>query len=334
MVQDVIIFALFNFYYTTNYGEKIMLKSHEIKALSDKLNYDLETTKNCLKILFSENSSTIDNNVVYPEDVDEFLRICIESKNKKVRDRLFYTSILQNLAKKACQNEKGNQIKTIVYLIRDNFFSAILAYLDAIEGKKFNQKFERVIIGNLDTFYFTMPDDYMNYPKLNRKKSDIVDNLLSRILDEIDLRDYQCSFEQEYVVKLSTKLVQEVGFQMFVADMIRDSFVDLEELGRHKKMLNIASKGLVSYRKDTKGEYIFIFCLCETLRNKGYKMEDAYKLLNQIENKADTSIRRRYYQLKAEMKKKGINYNDLIRQYGLGRRINLTIEEMNKISVS
>jgi len=305
-----------------------MLKSHEIKALSDKMNFNIKTTEHCLKILFSENSSTIDNDVMHKEEIVEFLRICLKGKNKKERDKLFYTKFLPKLAK------KDNKINTVVYFIRDNFFSAMLAYFDAIEGNKFDKRFDCLILDNLDTFYASMPEDYFIYPKLCRKKSDIVGTLIAQILKTIDLKDHGCVFEEDYIVKLSVEIAKEVGFQLFVIDWLRDVLVSVEELGTYKEMLKKASDGLLSHRKDTKGEYIFIFCLCEFLKNKGYKLEDAYKQLNPILNRADTSIRRRYYQLKKEMKQKGVDYRNLIKIHGYEFKINQTIKKMNKISVS
>jgi len=236
-----------------------MLKKSEIEALSDKMNFDFRTTKHCLKDVFSKDSTVIDNDIVTKKDAEDFLRICAFSNTKEERKNSFYRSYLPRFTDK-------DPKKTVVHFIRDYFFAAILAYLDEIEGKRFEQRFEYEELDNENTFYFTMlGTDHMDNIILQDRKNMIIGSLLAQIMDSRDLgSDFNAEFN--FVINLSSEIAQDVGYQMFLVDMIRDAFVNSEEMGIFKRGLDKTTYNLMSHGQEKRIDYIFIYCVCESLR--------------------------------------------------------------------
>jgi len=321
MMQDAVIFALFQFVENL-FSEVNMLNPQEIKSLSKKLNFDEKNTKHCLRILFSDKSNSIDNDVMHSGDILDFLRMIIKAKNKAERKKQFYSNFLPKFTK------KEGKSKTVIYFIRDNFFCAILCYLDSIENKKFKKKFESEFWENLDTFYFSMPEEHINYPMLCREKSDIVSVLTYKIIETINSHESEYVFEQDYIVELSKEIAKEIGFQLFVVDAFRDVLVSVEELKSHTKLLKETSRNLQIYRRKARDSHIFIYCLCETLRDIGYKAEDTYEEISKIVYMENTSVRRRYFEQKKQIK--GLHYKNLIKTNDLDSRIQQAVKRISR----
>lgn len=297
-----------------------MLKPTEIKALSDKLNFDILATKHCLKDVFSRDSAVIDNRVITKKDVLEFLIICSSCINKRERDELFYNNLMSKIS-------RIDPKMSIPYFIKDYFFSVLLTYLDRTQNIKFNSKIGYLGFDQENTFYITMLAEvdhfYVNYVYINEKKSEIIGALLAQIVDRMDFgkEDLRENLKRDYIVRLSSELVQIVGYRLFIVDWIRDIFCEWEDIGRNKKGLDKTSHGLMSFRKEKKIDYIYYFCMCETLKKSGYKPEEVYNKLAKLEFRSANSIRRRYYDIKRQMKSRGINYKSLIKQHSLEYRI-------------
>jgi len=315
-----------------------MLNSREIKSLAKKLCWDIETTKYCLDDLFSKHSSVIDNQIIFTEDVCEYLRFCTASKNYKQRKRDINKSFLIRFLER-------DPIKTISYFVRDIFFSGLLVYLSQIEstGKKAQFRHPDLRLDNykssdLDKFYWamTMADDSedgsdMDYWMVQIEIGVIIDKLIWEYqFQDVTVKPLVLGAHEEYVIKLATKVIREVGFQIFLSNEVRDAFVNMESTGS-RDLLREATREMLNYGKDINTEYIFIYCLCESLKIQGYKAENTYGLISELQgNKgmSESSVRRRYYDVKKDIKKKSEDLNNIINKYKFGRRIDASIRKI------
>lgn len=300
-----------------------MLKPTEIKALSNKLNTDINTIEDSLRGLLSIRGTIIDNEVMREEHVLEFLRICIKAKNKKERDRLFYSDFLPKFAK------LESRTKTIVYFLRDYFFCAVLTYLEALERRNFGKKFDPIWIDTFDTFIFPVNIKYLNPIKMRNKKGFIVDTILSRILDEISLSELGITDEDDYLLTLSIEILEQVGFLSLVSDKIRFSLVGLEEYGNEEELKN-ARDALSAKKRESRDKYIFLYCLCEVLRAQGYGAEKSYELVAELLVMPSTTVRTRYFEQKKKFK--DTSTQNLIQTHNIQYDIGFAVEEILKLS--
>lgn len=322
------------FYFRVDYRKyevALMLKEEEISSLAKTLRLDKEITRNCVKDLFLKNSPVIDGKIVKKKVVGEFLRVCIQFRTLKGKEKEYPLVITGEVIKFFYDNFKSlDPIKTLLYFFKDSFFAPVLFYLDQIYLCDLvypypkNFKFSRQ--HGLSNFYCLLTDlGYFNYLDNSESKTHTIGTLVEIYAASTDLDI------DEYALSVAPDLINQIGYRIFAASIFRDSIVNSENM-RRDRGLNLITSSLGKYRaaRNKKKNY-FIYCLCQRLYDENYGRRKSFKIVAEGLSLPSGTVHRRFYDVEKEMKQRGISYRGLIQlRYKelFNERDKLTIDAM------
>jgi len=279
-----------------------MLKKSEITALAGKLKWDVETTNKCIEDLFSDDSEVIDGNIVKDKTVCDFLRICTKSKFYPINDQRIYKFFRDTFT--------GDIEETLIYFYNDYFFGPIIDYLRRIE----KLSIDNTIKTDVDDY----PIDHSFYNAMTCTQYSTYFQAQKSIGFPIEvlILNYSKKTKQDETftaIELVSKLIPKIGFKVFQSEYMSFNIVELHQ-SRSYKELRIIANNLLSYCiLKTKQDPELIYCLCYRLWLEDYGRRESFRIAGACLNIPYGSAHRRFYDVQEKLKKKGLRYEDIVK---------------------
>jgi len=314
-----------------------MLKKIEIELLSKRIGWTLKTTKLFLDEIYNSNSFiawvNIRNNSVSKKDLTNILKIFLYENDQREFNKKCIHYFRESF--------NDNLLDSTVFFLEDEGFPILLNFLANLNENHVHDSFYLNGLKNYNTyinseqykedgssiFYFcenclVTPNEAEDW------RSEIIDCINSNIINEsIDIK-------AEYY----SQLTRIIGFGIFKIKIFRDYIFenvgyfyhtyyniahDALNVRRDRKLLfNKLVFGLIKHRQNiNKVDHWLCYLLVEELKKRGLGTSKSEKFAGEYLGIPPTTVHRRYYDKKKEIKENNINIIDIISEYRLQRYI-------------
>jgi len=319
------------------------------------MNWKVEEAIECLDDVYSPNSYILDGKIVTEENLDQFLRIVCQAKNRNQRNALFKKEFLLGFLK-----DSENVVSTIAYFIQDNFFIPIIGFLNDIDNKDLEAWLEYESGRNQSISpWFRLsyvnekyrdeprysPDSFDVYPA-DKVRADLLEIMINRSYYFFDnkykdetfskfakrhkkgLIAYPIDLDNLYYLYLTSELVELVGFQVFEIKSLHESVMYCEENGLDDLLIKVSNNLFFGSRNRKQQNKYFIFALCEKLKQKHFGTRETFRVVGNYLFNESSSVHRRYYEIQKELKAKNYSIDEIIRTYKLERKLRKALNDI------
>lgn len=293
-----------------------MILNQDIIKISKKLGWDPEIVQYSIKKLFKDED--VSSDILSKKNIIEFFKICSESKDVNDRKNKLIKFFRSNLNK--------DIVKTVIYfLMHDSMFIHVWHFFDYLDDNRIKGRHYKptkdAIRKNLNPFFLIQWMSPFNPSELHEKREIIVHYLIY---------DNTSSFMDHNKKKeLIYNLIPEIGLNFLKIKALRDYLLWSISSSPKDFEDKIIKKLLFHKKKESRKQHWLYYFLVEGLMKRGYGTRESFRLVGKFLEKPPTTIHRRYYDKKKEIKDKRSDTNKVIQELNL-KDINKYLELIDR----
>jgi len=297
-----------------------VILNQDIIKISKKLGWDPEIVQYSFKKLFKDED--VSSDILSKKNIIEFFKICSESKDVNDRKNKLIKFFRSNLNK--------DIVKTVIYfLLRDSLFIYVWHFFDYLDDNRIKGRHYKptkdAIRKNLNPFLIIAYMIPFKALEVLEKREIIVDYLIydntSRFMDH----NKTIAAAKELIYNL----IPEIGLNFLKIGALREYLLgpissfptDFED--------KIIKKLLFHKKKESRKQHWLYYFLVEGLMKRGYGTRESFRRVGKYFERPPTTIHRRYYDKKKEIKDKRLDTNKVIQELNL-RDINKVLELIDR----
>jgi len=300
-----------------------VILNQDIIKISKKLGWDPEIVQYSFKKLFKDED--VSSDILSKKNIIEFFKICSESKDVNDRKNKLIKFFRSNLNK--------DIVKTVIYfLLRDLLFVYVWHFFDYLDDNRIkgrHYKPTKDVIGKnmLNPFLSILWMCKFNALELLKKSEIIVDYLIYDNISRFMDHNKTIAAAKELIYNL----IPEIGLNVLNIRPLREYFLGLISSSSSPNDFDdkIIKLLLFHKKKESRKQHWFYYFMVEGLMKRGYGTRESFRLVGKYFERPPTTIHRRYYDKKKEIKDKRLDTNKVIQELNL-RDINKVLELIDR----